>query len=239
MKKAIIIGASSGIGMQLARMMSADGYILGLAGRRTELLEKLKSELPCEAYTKYMDISNTQDSMNSLDELINEMGSVDLVFLSAGIGHINHDLEWQLEQETIDINVSGATAIINTTMKYFINKGVGHLAVMSSVASLRGGYDGPAYAASKAYLSNYVEGIRCKVKKQNLGIISITDVKAGLIDTDMAKGEGLFWVMPLEKATKQIYNALLKKKDEVYVTKRWGIMAFILKRVPKSLYHKI
>lgn len=123
-------------------------------------------------------------------------------------------------------------------MKYFLNKKSGHLAVMSSVAALRGGSDSPAYYASKSYLSNYVEGLRCIIKKQNLRI-NITVVKAGLIDTAMAKGDGLFWVMPLEKATKQIYNALKKGKSEVYVTKRWGFIGFILKIIPKSLYHKI
>jgi short-subunit dehydrogenase len=75
------------------------------------------------------------------------------------------------------------------------------------------------------------------VKKQNLQI-TVTDIKAGLVDTAMAKGEGLFWVMPLEKATRQIYSALKKKKSEVYVTKRWRLVGFILKRLPKSVVYK-
>lgn len=238
MKKAIIIGSSSGIGMQLARVMSKDGYVLGLTGRRLELLNKLRSELPVESFTKHMDISKINETMNCLNVLIDEMGGVDLIIVSAGIGHINDDLNWILEQETINTNVFGVTAIINVAMQYFLNKKSGHLAVISSIASLRGSAECPAYNASKAYISNYIEGMRCKVKKQKLNII-ITDIKPGLVDTAMAKGEGLFWVMPLEKATAQIYTALKHRKDEVYVTKRWGFMGFLLKRMPKSLYYKM
>jgi hypothetical protein len=83
-----------------------------------------------------------------------------------------------------------------------------------------------------------MEGIRCKVKKENLHI-TVTDIKAGLVDTAMAKGEGLFWVMPLEKATMQIYSALRKKKSEAYITKRWRLIGFILKRIPKFVYYKM
>lgn len=238
MKKAIIIGASSGIGMQLAKVMSRDGFILGLTGRRIELLDNLKNQLPTQAYTRPMDITNTTQSIMCLNSLIDEMGGVALIIVSAGIGYINENLEWELEQKTINTNVLGVTAIIDTSTKYFLSKKAGHLAVISSVASLRGSADCPAYNASKAYISNYLEGIRCKMKKQNLNIV-ITDIKPGLVDTAMAKGDGLFWVMPLEKVTAQIYTAIKKRKDQIYVTKRWGLIGFILKRIPKSLYYKM
>ncbi len=238
MKKAIIIGSSSGIGMQLAQVMSKDGFVLGLTGRRIELLDNLKNQLSTPAYTKYMDITNTIKSIDCLNSLIDEMGGVDLIIVSAGTGYINKNLEWRLEQETINTNVLGVTAIIDTSIKYFLSKKSGHLAVISSVASLRGSAECPAYNASKAYLSNYLEGIRCKIKKQHLDI-AITDIKPGLVDTAMAKGDGLFWIMPLEKVTAQIYTALKKRKDQIYVTKRWGFLGFILKRIPKSLYYKM
>lgn len=105
MQKAIIIGASSGVGMQLAKFMAEDGFDIGLTGRRTELLDKLANELPCKVYTKHMDITNVQEAMKGLNALIDEMGGVDLIFVSSGIGHINYDLNWHLEQDTIDTNV--------------------------------------------------------------------------------------------------------------------------------------
>ncbi|MDR1701481.1 MAG: SDR family NAD(P)-dependent oxidoreductase [Sporomusaceae bacterium] len=238
MKKAIILGASSGIGRQLAKIMAKDGSMLGLTARRIELLQSLKTEMPAETHLKYMDIANTDESINALNELIKEMGGVDLIIISAGVGHLNTDLKWSLEQETINTNVSGVTAMINASMQYFLKNGTGHLAVISSVAALRGSAQCPAYNASKAYISNYLEGIRCKVKKEDLPI-TITDIKPGLVNTAMAKGGGLFWVMPLDKAAWQIYQAIKKRKNEVYITKRWGLIAFILKFIPQYLYYRI
>lgn len=238
MKKAIIIGSSSGIGMQLAHVLSKEGFILGLTGRRMELLNNLKNQLSTQTYIMGMDITNTTESIEGLNNLIDEMGGVDLIIISAGIGYLNKNLDWKLEQETINTNVLGVTAIMDTSLLYFMSKKSGHLAVISSVASLRGSAECPAYNASKAYISNYLESIRCKIKKENMNI-TITDIKPGLVDTAMAKGDGLFWVMPLEKVAAQIYTALIKRKDQIYVTKRWGFLGFILKRVPKFLYYKI
>ena len=170
-----------------------------------------------------MDVTNTNESIDCLNSLIDEMGGVDIIIVSAGTGYINKNLEWKLEQETINTNVLGVTAIIDTSIKYFLNKKSGHLAVISSVASLRGSAESPAYNASKAYVSNYLEGIRCKLKKQNLDIV-ITDIKPGLVDTAMAKGEGLFWIMPLEKVTAQIYAALKKKKRSNLCNKKMGLL---------------
>lgn len=238
MKKAIIVGASSGIGKELAKILSKNQYILGLAARRVELLNNLQDELKTETYVKYIDISKPEEAMNNLSELIDEMKDVDLIVITSGTGYINHELDWQKEKETIDVNVSGVTAMINVALKYFIKKNSGHLAVISSVAALRGGRESPAYNASKAYISNYLEGIRCKVKKSGMNI-TVTDIRPGLVDTAMAMGEGLFWVQPVEKAAKQIYIKIVKKKDIAYVTKRWGVMAFIMKRIPNRLLYKI
>lgn len=130
---------------------------LGLTGRRLELLNNLKGELPSETNVKFMDISKPYDTMEILNNLIKEMGNVDLIVVSAGTGHINHDLKWELEQETINTNILGVTAIINIAMQYFLKEKRGHLAVISSVASLRGSAECPAYNASKSYLSNYTD----------------------------------------------------------------------------------
>ena len=106
------------------------------------------------------------------------------------------------------------------------------------MGGLRGNGISPAYNASKAYQINYLEGIRQKVTKLRLPIF-VTDVRPGFVDTDMAKGDGLFWVAPVEKAGKQIFHAIQKKKRIVYVTKRWKLIAQILKIIPSSLYCKI
>jgi len=233
MKKAIIIGASSGIGAELARVMAKDGFHIGITARRVELLEKLASEFPTKTYVKFMDVTAAAEAMKTLRELIDEMGGVDIIVVNAGTGFENPTLEWHHEQNTIDVNVSGATAMINTAMHYFMEKGSGHLVGTSSIAALRGLPDSPAYSASKAYLSNYLQAMRHKAKSAKLKI-SVTDIKPGFVDTALVQdGEGLFWVMPVETAVKQIYKAIKRKKKDVVVTKRWKIIAFIMKRLPK------
>ncbi|NCA67839.1 MAG: SDR family NAD(P)-dependent oxidoreductase [Clostridia bacterium] len=238
MKKAIIIGASSGIGRAIAKILSSEGYILGLAARRTELLTRLQNELATQSYIKYIDISVQDKSIKGLSDLIDEMSGVDMIIITSGNGFINPSLDWEKEKSTIDVNVSGVTAMINTAIKHFYEKGYGQLVVISSVAALRGSGGAPAYNATKAYLTNYLEGIRCRIKKDNKNI-SVTDIRPGLVDTDMAKGEGLFWVQPVDKAAGQIYAKIKKKKKVAYVTKRWGIIAFILKHIPERLLYKM
>ncbi|AGF54289.1 SDR family NAD(P)-dependent oxidoreductase [Clostridium saccharoperbutylacetonicum] len=238
MNKAIIIGASSGIGRELAKIFSKEKYDLGLVARRSNLLFELQKELPTKSYVKSIDISKQDEAMIQLTELISEMDGVDLIIITSGIGDLNEELNWNKEKEVIDVNVSGVTSMINISLKHFMKKNSGQLVVISSVGGLRGSRGAPSYNASKAFLSNYLEGIRCKVRKSNSNI-TITDIRPGLIDTDMAKGEGLFWVQPLEKVSYQIYDKIKQKKKIAYITKRWGIVAFILKHMPDRLYYKL
>ena len=238
MKKAIIVGASSGIGRELAKILAKDGYTLGLAARRDELLLSLQGEMATPSCRKTIDISKPEVAMPALTELITELGGADLIVLASGTGDINHELDWQKEKAAVDVNVAGVTAMINVSLQHFIKQNSGQLAVISSVAALRGGRESPAYNASKAYLSNYLEGLRCKLIREHLSI-TVTDIRPGLVDTEMAKGEGLFWVQPVGKAARQIYQKIKQKKRVAYVTKRWGVVAFLLKRIPARLYEKL
>ena len=232
MKKAIIIGASSGIGAELAKLMAKDGYELGITARRMELLETLSAELTTKTHIKRMDVAKSDEAIKGLEELIQEMGGVDLVVVSAGIGYQNNELDWEKEQDTINTNVLGATAVMGVAMKHFFEKGSGQLVGISSIASYIGGAGCPAYNASKAYLSNYLKGLR-GTAKLNKKKIHITDIKPGFVDTAMAQGEGLFWVMPADKTAKQIYKAIRRKRKDVVVTKRWKLIGFVLRRFSK------
>ncbi len=238
MKRAIVIGASSGIGKELATVLSRNGYAVGLTGRRIDLLEELKSNLPNPGFTKQMDISDHSKAMDLLENLIVDMGGVDLIVISAGIGFINSDLNWGDEKKTIDVNVSGFTAMANVAFRYFVQSGRGHLVGISSIAALRGSREAPAYNASKAFISNYMEGLRFRALKAGLPIV-ITDIKPGFVDTAMAKGEGLFWVAPTQKAARQIQEAIQKKASHAYITKRWALIGCLLRVLPDFLYSKL
>jgi short-subunit dehydrogenase len=238
MKKAIVIGATSGIGLELAKILSHHEYVVGLAGRRVHLLEQLKQELPNRSYTKCIDVSRSDEAIEQLRELIDEMEGVDLVVISSGVGFINPDLQWLQEKETIEVNVSGFAAMANVAMHHFLHRGSGHLVGISSLAALRGNGTGPAYNASKAFISNYLEGLRHKMAKTGLSIF-VTDIQPGFVDTAMAKGEGLFWVAPSQKAARQIYEAIRKRRKHAYITRRWRLIAWFLKAMPDFILSKV
>lgn len=236
-RRAIVIGASSGIGRELARQLAADGYAVGIASRRTELLNELAAELPGEVLVKTLDASKPDEAMTTARELIDELGGVDLFVISAGTGFINPELEWDKEQQTIDVNVAGFTALANVAMHHFLAQGSGHLVGISSIAGIRGNRQAPAYSASKAFVSNYLEGMWHKAAKSRLPI-TVTDVQPGYVDTAMAKGGGQFWVASPEEAARQILAAIRRKRRRVYVTRRWRMIAWLFKTLPASIYRR-
>ncbi len=238
MKKAIIVGATSGIGKELAKILADNGYTVGITGRRTDLLEQLMSENPDKFIIRSFDISIPFENKIHLDSLANELKGLDLLVISSGTGSSNEELDFKIEKETIDTNVSGVTEIADWAFNYFRNQGSGHLAVISSIAGLRGGRFAPAYGASKAFQINYFEGLRQKAKKLKLQI-TITDIRPGFVDTAMAKSENKFWVSTTQKAARQIFSALKRKKKIAYITKRWILIAFIIKFLPKWIHERI
>ena len=237
-KKAIVIGASSGIGRELATILAKAGYGIGAMARRLHLLNELREEIKGELYIREIDVADAETAIGTLKNFINEMDGVDLVVISAGTGHINNDLDWKLEEEAIRTNVAGFAALANVVMHHFIERGSGHLIGISSIAALRGGRESPAYNASKAFQSNYLEGLRQKIR--HLGLpITITDIKPGFVKTAMAKGEGIFWAAPVNKAAKQIYNAIKRKQASAYITRRWMLIAWLLKIIPARVYERL
>lgn len=238
MKKAIIVGATSGIGKGLAQKLADENFNVGITGRRTDLLNELKNQKPNSFYTKTFDITDTNKIVENLEDLTRELGGLDLLIISSGTGDLNETLDYEIEKRTIETNVLGFTCITNWAFNYFERQKSGHLVAISSVGGLRGSRIAPAYNATKAYQINYLEGLRQKSRKLNQQIY-ITDVRPGFVDTDMAKGEGQFWVATVDKATQQIFGAIKQKKKIVYVTKRWKFIAMILKRIPRQIYDRM
>jgi short-subunit dehydrogenase len=123
-------------------------------------------------------------------------------------------------------------------MKLFLAQGYGHLAGISSIAALRGSWEAPAYNASKAFASNYLEGMHAKAVKSGKPIY-VTDIQPGFVDTAMAQGEGLFWIASPQKAANQILEAIRKRKRHAYITRRWRLIGWILKLLPDFIYTKL
>ncbi|MDR3235421.1 MAG: SDR family NAD(P)-dependent oxidoreductase [Prevotellaceae bacterium] len=234
-KKAIIIGATSGIGKGLAETLADNGYKVGITGRRTALLEQLKANQPDSFFVKTIDVVDTSAAIKSVEELVEELGGLYLIVISSGVGNIIEDIDFEVEKRTIDTNVTGFTNIADWAFNYFNKQRFGHLVGISSVAGLRGNRYAPSYSASKSYQINYLESLRQKAAHLKLPVY-VTDIRPGFVDTAMAQSEKIFWVAPVEKAAQQIFKAIQSKKKVAYITKRWRLMAIILKRIPKFVF---
>lgn len=234
MKKAIIIGATSGIGKELAKLLAQNNYKVGITGRRMKLLEELKATNTEKFIINSFD-STTESNSDKLSELVTDLGGLDLLIMSSGTGDENSNLDYKEDEKTVNLNVKAFTEIMDWAFNYFRKQGFGHITAISSVAGLRGSEHAPAYFASKAYQINYLESLRKIAKKP----IYITDIRPGYVDTAMALGDNLFWVSSKEKAAKQIFSAIKNKRDVAYISKRWRLIAWALKLVPRFVYTRI
>lgn len=234
----VIIGATSGIGKALFEKYANENNRIGIIGRRAHLLDELYQKYPSKTFPAKADITNLEEIEQAINALHKEMEYIDLAIVCSGTGEINATLDYALERPTIDTNVKGWTFVIDTFYNVFEQQGSGHLVAITSVGGMRGEPMAPAYSASKAYQINYMEALRKKAFKSG-GHIIVTDIRPGLVDTEMAKGDGLFWVMPIEKVASQIIAAIRKKKCKAYVTKRWHILAVLNKNLPYCLYKRM
>jgi short-subunit dehydrogenase len=231
MKKAIVIGASSGIGRELAKVLANHGYIVGLTGRRIELLNSLQKEIKTQTFVCQFDVQK-------FNTLIQQLGGLDLFVHNAGTGHINPELELIKDLDTINVNVQGFTAMANLSYNYFKKQGHGQLVGISSIAALGGNSTATAYSASKAYMSNYLQGLQ-KKSVQDRNNVEVLEVLPGFVDTEMAKAAKKFWVATPQKAAEQIYDAIKDHKTKVYVTKRWRLIGWLFKLSPSWLYNRM
>jgi len=235
-KKIIIIGGSSGLGRQLAKIYAEQKHMVAVTGRREELLATLKNEYPLNIITSAFDVT-TADNKRQVELLIQKLGGLNLLIYNAGYGDPSLELIPETEQLTTLTNVNGFVEIVSYAFNYFVQQSHGHIALTSSISALRGNSWTPAYSASKAFMSNYAEGLFIKARKLKKNIV-ITDIKPGFIGTKMAKGNKQFWVAPIHKAALQIIKAIDKKKRVVYITKRWWLVAQIMKWLPFSIYKR-
>jgi short-subunit dehydrogenase len=234
----VIIGATSGIGKALFEKYARGDNRIGIVGRRANLLDELCQKYPSKTITAKADITNLEEIEQAINALHKELEYIDLAIVCSGIGDINATLEYNVERLTIDTNITGWTFVIDRLYNIFVQQGHGHLVAITSAGGFRGEPIAPAYSASKAYQINYMEALRKKAYKSGSQIY-VTDIRPGLVNTAMAKGEGLFWVMPVEKVANQIITAIHKNKYKAYVTKRWHILAIINKNLPFALYKRM
>ncbi len=236
MRKAIIVGASSGLGRELARVMAADGWTLGLAGRNVDALQELAAELGDGAHIQALDVCQPGTVPAALDALLARLGGLDCLVISSGVSPYNRKLVWEVEETTLATNVVGFAACANWGAHLFYERKGGHIVGLASVAGLLGSSRVPAYNASKAFESRYMDGLRANLGKVG---VAVTDVRPGYIHTPMTAGQqGMFWVVDAPVAARQIYAAIRRRKRVAYVPRRWALVALLLRITPGFLHHR-
>lgn len=235
---AVVIGASSGMGAALAAALASRGYSVGIAARRIDALHELAARHAGITATAQIDLRDVVASRDTIARLIADLGGADLIVISAGVGSENPGLEWPLEAETIAVNVTGFANMATVAMNHFTARGRGHLVGISSIAAIRGHGEAPAYGASKAFVSSYLRSLRHKCAKQRLPIC-VTEIQPGFIATAMSKGDGLFWVAPVDVAAAEMLAAIESRRPHAYVTRRWKIVAWALRLLPDWIYHRM
>jgi short-subunit dehydrogenase len=254
MKKILIIGASSGIGRELALLYAAEGHTVGATGRRPELLDSLRREYPDRIIGAVSD-ATAPDAAQQLAALTKQMGGLDILIFNAGWGDLSANLDWTIDKQTVDINVNAFLPAIHFGWNCFVRQGHGHLVTISSIAANRGNRHSPAYSAAKSFQSTYFEGLHIKARKMKMPLY-ITDIQPGFVDTDrrnappvrssagtfahsvLAKGPK-FWVAPPQKAARQIVRAIANKRRRAYITRRWRIIAWLFRRMPGWVYYRL
>ncbi len=236
-KKAIVIGASSGIGRAVAVELGLRGYQVGLTARRENLLREAAEEIPTKTIVRTIDISSPESAASRLEELIKQMGGVDVIVINSGVRNPNKDLALKPELDTIAVNVQGFVAMATVALNHFLEKKHGYLAGISSIAGLRGTSNAPAYNASKAFVSIYLNGLWQKCIGTG---VTVTDIRPGFVDTDMiADIPSKFWVASPQKAAGQILDAMFRKKKVAYVTRRYILLSWLIRIIPDTLYYKV
>lgn len=238
-KKAVIIGATSGIGRALAEELHRRGYTLGLTGRRVERLEELKNKLGSRVYTQFMDVVQTTKAVQYLEDLLSRMNGMDLIVLNAGVSNFRGSAQWKTEKRVIDVNIRGFAALNNFAFNYFEKQGSGQIVGVSSVASLFGYGLSSAYNASKAFVNIYLQGYRQRANHSDADI-TITNIIPGFVESEMTQGkEGMFWVGEQKRSARQMANAIEAERNRAYITKRWVLIGWLLKLVPNWVLDRI
>lgn len=227
MEKAIIIGGTSGIGKALAAVLLENQYHLAITGIEKEFIKTVQNEEKEHLLVDYLDCIN-DNIKEKLETLVERLGGLDLLVFSAGKANLSKELGFEIEHTANQLNVLAFAEVADWAYRYFEDKGGGHFVGLSSVSGLFGSRFGPAYHAGKSFQIVYMEGLRHLARKSKLPVY-ITDVRPGYVSTPMTEGKKMFWATTPEKAARQIFRLIQKKKSIGYVSRRWRIVSILIR----------
>ena len=237
-KKAIIVGASSGIGLEVAKRLLSDGWNLGIAARREEPLQALKATAPERIEIMTIDVTKS-DAEERLLSLIDQLGGMDLYFHASGIGKQNRTLEPDIELSTMETNAVGFTRMIGTAYRYFAKKGEGHIAAITSIAGTKGLGPAPAYSATKALQATYLQALEQQAHQSRLNI-SITDIRPGFVDTALLSGTFKYpMLMKPETVARDIVSSIISKRHIRVIDARYRVLTFFWRIIPNWIWRRM
>ena len=237
-KKVIIIGATSGIGREVALVYIAQGWTVGVAGRREAELESLRAMAPEQVFTQVLDVTK-DDATEHLQTLINKVGGMDLFLLSSGIGKQNYTLDTEIELATAATNVEGFIRMTNAAYHYFEKQGHGHLAVISSIAGTKGLGAAAAYSATKGFQHKYMDALDQLSRMQKLNI-SFTDIRPGFVATPLLKSSKSYpMLMEAPIVALDIVDALERKKRVAIIDWRFRLLVGFWRLIPKWIWLRL
>ena len=232
MKRAIVIGASSGIGFEVARLLQKQGWTLGVAARRVELLKTIG-----DVEVAQIDVT-AEDATTQLRNLIQKIGGMDLFFYASGIGKQNRELKEDIELATISTNALGFTRMIGEAYRYFAAQGQGHIAAITSIAGTKGLGPAPSYSATKAMQNVYLQALEQQANTRGLKI-SFTDIRPGFVDTALLAGD-FHYPMKLQpqKVAKEIISAINHHQHICVIDWRYRLLTALWRRIPRCLWRR-
>jgi short-subunit dehydrogenase len=241
-QRALIVGASSGIGEAMARQLAAQGATVALVARRETELDRVAGEIRkaggrAEIFAH--DVVNFDPTPALFDRIVEGLGGLDLIVYASGVLHDIAENEWNFakDRETIEVNVIGAMAWLNPAGARFQAQRSGTILGISSIAGERGRRGSSAYGTSKAALTTYLESLRNRLGRYGVRVVTI---KPGFIDTPMTHGrKGLFWLISADEAAKRSLAIAARGGQSGFVPARWGLVALILKLIPSFVFRRL
>ncbi|MBR5297288.1 MAG: SDR family NAD(P)-dependent oxidoreductase [Parabacteroides sp.] len=236
-KRIIIIGATSGIGYEIAQIYRKLGWRIGIAGRRADRLEQMRLEAPEQFETEPIDVTQP-DAPERLIRLIKKVGGMDIFLLSSGIGSQNRSLNPAIELATLETNGVGFTRMVTTAFNYFKENGGGQLAVISSIAGTKGLGAAPAYSATKRFQNIYIDTLDQLAHMEKLPIV-FTDIRPGFVKTDLLKNDRYPMLMSPSYTAQQIVKAITQKKRRAVIDWKYAILVFFWKLIPDWIWVRL
>ena len=244
-KRALVIGASVGMGAALSRKLAKEGWSLALVARQKDKLNALCGEINADgerlALAYPHDVSKVKEVPALLQKIVSDLGGLDVVIFMAGVNYPPGGVDkynFDNDRRMIEINLIGAMAWLAPVAEMFQNAKAGQIVGIGSVAGDRGRVANPGYNTSKAGLHTYLEALRNRLARHGVNVLT---VKPGFVKTEMLKaaaGATPFAIEP-EKAADDIYNAMRRRKHTVYTPFFWAYIMQIIRHIPSFIFRRM